>query len=69
MTSVVGRIASIKQPRNGYIKPSTMKAVVFDDGISLHEKENIHSSLVGEAVDYLTSFMLGTAREEAFRIS
>lgn len=69
MTSVVGRIASIKQPRNGYIKPSTMNAVVFNDGITLHEKENIHSSLVGEAVDYLTRFVMGTDKEKAFKIS
>lgn len=35
----------------------------------MNPSENIHASLVGLAVDYLTRFMMGTSVEEAFRIS
>lgn len=57
MSSVTGRISEIKQPRGGYIKPSSMDVSFFDDGVSLHEDENIHASVVGMAVDYLTRFL------------
>lgn len=41
----------------------------LDDGITLNENENIHASLVGLAVDYMTRFMMGAQKEEAFSIS
>ena len=68
MASVTQRINQIKQPRGGFIKPSEFEAISFDDKKSLGE-ENIHSSLIGLSVDYLTRFMLGASAEDAFRIS
>lgn len=69
MYSVTQRIKTIKQPRGGYIKPKEFKEIVLDDGITLNSNENIHASLVGLSVDYLTRFMTGTIAEEAFYIS
>ncbi len=68
-TSVKGRIDSIKQPRGGYIKPSGFIPIELHDSITLNEEENIHSSIIGMVVDYLTRFALGTDIEDAFRIS
>ncbi len=68
MASVTKRIKQISQPRGGYIKPGEFEKMEFTDNEILKE-ENIHSSLVGLAVDYLTRFMLGTPSEEAFKIS
>ena len=56
MASVTARISQITQPRGGYIKPSEFKELLFNDGNMLGE-ENIHASVVGMAVDYLTRYM------------
>ena len=69
MSSVTNRIKEIKQPRGGYIKPSSMKIIELDDGKTLNEQENIHSSVVGMAVDYMTRFKMGADIKEAFKIS
>ena len=69
MASVTERINEIKQPRGGYIKPSEFNAIVIDDGITLNEEENIHSSVVGMVVDYLTRFTMGADKVDAFKIS
>ena len=42
---------------------------IFNDGLTLNETENIHASLVGIAVDYLTRFSLGSSVDKAFHIS
>lgn len=69
MASVTGRISAIKQPKGGYIKPSAFDTFIFDDGISLNTEENVHSSVIGMAVDYLTRYILGADSDEAFKIS
>ena len=69
MYSVTQRIKAIKQPRGGYIKPKEFTETALDDGIELNPNENIHASLVGLAVDYLTRLMTGTSADEAFYIS
>ena len=69
MSSVTGRISAIKQPRGGYIKPSEFEAIVIDDGITLNAEENVHGSIVGMVVDYLTRYLMGADIVEAFRIS
>ncbi|MCI9412798.1 MAG: hypothetical protein HFG36_12160 [Eubacterium sp.] len=69
MYSVTKRIGMIKQPRGGYINKKNLTVIQLDDGITLNEGENIHASLVGLAVDYMTRFMMGAEREEAFSIS
>lgn len=68
--SVTQRIKQIEQPRGGYINPKMLNAVSIGEGIEmLNPEENIHASLVGLAVDYLTRFMLGEKAKNAFRIS
>ncbi len=69
MSSVVGRINSIKQPRGGYIKPSELEVVDFDDGIVLNENENLHGNTIGLVVDYLTRFVTGTDVVDSFSAS
>ena len=69
MASVTGRISAIKQPKGGYIKPSDFDTFIFDDGISLNTEENVHSSVIGMAVDYLTRYIMGADSDEAFKIS
>lgn len=69
MTSVTGRIKQVKQPYGGYLPRKTLKKTQFNDGKELYPKENIHASLVGLSIDYLTRLMMGARPEEAFAIS
>lgn len=69
MSSVTGRISEIKQPRGGYIRPSDLEVRERASKLELSPNENIHSSLVGLAVDYLSRYMMGDKAAEAFRIS
>lgn len=55
----IKKINSAKQPRGGYIPPKTFNRRCFDDGIELSLNENIHPSLIGIVVDYLTRFCQG----------
>lgn len=72
MSSVTGRIKEVKQPYGGYVKPSmfavTMMDKIDDDDV-LCESENVHGSIVGMAVDYLTRFVMGASIEDAFSVS
>lgn len=69
MSSVTGRVNNIEQPYGGYlpIKDFLIIDVPSDDVVK--DKENIHPSLVGLAVDYLTRFMMGTSKKDVFRVS
>ncbi len=69
MATVTQRIKEIKQPRGGYLNPKQFTAIKFEDNIELNAEENIHSSLVGSAVDYMTRFIIGATLEKAFEIS
>lgn len=69
MASVTQRIKSIKQPYGGYLPVKHFSKETLNDGIILNAEENIHSSLVGTAVDYLTRLMLGNSVEKSFHIS
>ena len=69
MYSVTKRISMVKQPYGGYLNKKQFDITTIDDGKTLNEAENIHASLIGLAVDYLTRFMMGTPVEEAFKIS
>ena len=62
MYSVTKRISMIKQPRGGYINKKELVVTQLDDGITLNENENIHASLVGLAVDYMTRFLMGAQK-------
>ncbi len=69
MYSVTGRIQAIKQPKGGYLPASSFIAKQYDDGKNLHVAENVHGSLVGLAVDYLTRYRLTEDLVDSFRIS
>lgn len=69
MSSVTARISVVKQPTGGYIKPTQFEVRKIDDGLALNEAENVHASVIGMVVDYLTRFMMGTEAMEAFAIS
>ncbi len=66
--SVTQRIKDIKQPRGGFIPISNFEVTQFNDGLELKE-ENVSPGLIGEAVDYLSRFMNGSSKAEAFKIS
>ena len=68
MSSVTGRIKEIKQPRGGFIRPSEFEAIRLSDENILNEAENVHGSVIGMVVDYLTRFNMGTDVNEAFKI-
>ncbi|MBD5390992.1 hypothetical protein HDR67_03200, partial [bacterium] len=73
-----GRIKEITQPRGGYIRPTEFKTIQISDNKILGE-ENIHASIIGMVVDYLTRFIMAkcttskererTILEKAFEIS
>lgn len=69
MYSVTSRIKAVKQPWGGYVKPSSFDKIPMNDGKKLNPIENIHASLIGMVVDYLTRFSMGSSVEEAFNIS
>ena len=69
MASVTQRIKEIKQPKGGYISPSSMQKIQLKDDFELNEFENIHASLIGLVVDYMTRYLNGTPKEKAFFIS
>lgn len=69
MYSVTKRISMVKQPYGGYLNKKHFDVITIDDEKILNEAENVHVSLIGLAVDYLTRFMMGTPAEEAFKIT
>lgn len=69
MSSVTQRIKEIKQPYGGYIPIKNFSVNISDDGIELKLVENVHASLIGLAIDYLTRFIMGVSLDEAFNIS
>lgn len=69
MPSVVKRINIIKQPYGGYIRPREFECKQLQDDFILSIEENIHSGLIGLAVDYLTRFKLNQDAKEAFQVS
>ena len=69
MASVTQRINEIKQPRGGYIKPKEFIIFSLEDNEILNNEENIHSSIVGLTVDYMTRFLIGSSHKSAFQIS
>jgi len=70
MASVTQRINEIKQPRGGYINPNAFTVVDMGNGGPLSiDDENVHSSLVGMAVDYLTRSIVSMNPVSAFKVS
>ncbi len=69
MASVTKRIEEIKQPYGGYIPLSKFKKIQLNDGKTLFDSENIHASVSGMAVDYMTRLVMGADADDAFYIS
>lgn len=69
MSTVTVRIRQIKQPRGGFIKPSEFTARLLEDDNVLNDEENVHGSVIGICVDYLTRFIMNNDKQEAFNIS
>lgn len=67
--SVTRRIDMIRQPRGGYLHPSKLEVIKLKSDVVLSEYENISPSLVGTAIDYLSRYMNGASKEDAFNIS
>lgn len=58
-----------KQPKGGFIKPSSLDIIQLDDGKVLSENENVNASNIGMTVDYLTRYLLGEDIKTAFNPS
>ena len=69
MASVTQRIKMIEQPHGGYLPLKLFDKECFDDGLVLNENENIHPSLIGLTVDYMTRFLSGDSIDKAFSVS
>ncbi len=69
MSSVTQRLREIKQPKGGYINIKQFDIIEIESKDKLSEFENIHPSIIGLAVDYMTRFLTGASIEEAFKIS
>ena len=69
MYSVTQRIKMIQQPRGGYIPLSIFDEIQFWDDKEIYEVTSGVKAIQGMAVDYLTRFLLGQAKEAAFSIS
>ena len=71
MASVTTRINQIQQPHGGYINPKqlTKTSLPSEENLNDISLENVHASLVGLAVDYLTRFMLTKDVLKSFEIS
>ncbi len=73
MVSVVQRIRQVKQPRGGYVNPKLLTVTELGGAGALaevdHKVENVHASIMGLSVDYLTRLAGGTEPQEAFHVS
>ena len=67
--SVTRRIKKISQPRLGYIPIADLNVAEYFDDCRIEKIDSYFSSIQGLAVDYLTRFMNGTAKQTAFKIS
>ncbi len=71
MLSVKERIKSITQPRFGYLPRESFQVITYDDGLSVNTSSPsylAYATIQGSAVDYLTRFLCGTQKEQAFAI-
>lgn len=58
----------VKQPRGGYLPPSWFQTIPFSNENGLFPTENIHPSLVGLVVHYLTRYMQTGNIRKAFHV-
>lgn len=69
MFSVTARIKKVSQPRGGYIPPKGLKAIEYYDQYEIEKLDSAYKPIQGLAVDYLTRFVNGTPKQDAFRVS
>lgn len=70
MYNVSALAREYKQPRGGFLPPKEMECIeLFNDGIELHENENLSTNIVGMVVDYMFRFMTTNDVKNAFSIS
>ena len=69
MSSVTTRVNQVRQPVGGYLPVDKFERIVFEDDLSLKPKENILPTIIGLVVDYMTRYISGDNKEEAFKIS
>lgn len=69
MYSVTQRIKMIQQPKGGYIPVGLFDEVQFWDEEQICEVTSGVKAIQGMAVDYLTRFLLGQPKENAFGVS
>lgn len=69
MLSVTQRIATVEQPKNGYIPTKLFKEINLYDEMKIYEVEPAFISIMGMATDYLTRYMSGTRKSIAFQVS
>lgn len=69
LSSVTKRIDLITQPSGGYVNPKSFKTMELIGFERIKDIPTIYKSIQGLVVDYLTRFMSGSPKEEAFKIS
>ncbi|MHC5225624.1 hypothetical protein [Ignatzschineria sp. LJL83] len=67
--SVTQFLKTIKQPWGGFINKKDMLQEHINDNNILSENENIHPSLIGLTVDYLTRNIIFNNKESIFKVS
>ena len=69
--SVSKRVSEVKQPRGGFLNPRllTVAEVSGDHETVSLEKENVHATIIGLVVDYMTRYMLTDDLIESFHVS
>ena len=68
MFSVTTVANNVKQPYGGYVPAALFNKIQLNDGKQLEEHENLHATIIGLAVDYLTRF-LSSKDPKVFSIS
>ena len=56
--TVTQRASQVSQPRGGYVPLGMFSVEKLDDGIVLNESENLHSAVVGMAVEAVTRSLI-----------
>ena len=69
MANATDRVKQVVQPKGGYVPIKLVKELRIKDDTPLISRENIKPWIVGLAVDYLTRLMLGTDKNEVFKMS
>ena len=69
MYSVTTRAKMTKQPRGGYLKLSNFTKTPMGSPQLPNDEENIHASIIGMVVEYLTKVIQGCDKKKAFQIS